>query len=329
MLYHPLKAWEHTTKKTANGKAVIGWMTEPAPSERGVWKRIELPCGQCIGCRLDYSRNWATRCILESKQWQHNQFVTLTYSPETVPTNITVDTETGEVEELLTLNKPDLQKFMKDLRRYYDYHFKHQNIRFYRCGEYGDKYKRPHYHLIIFNLPVPDLKYYFTNKEFQPVYTSEILSKIWGKGIVTIGAVTYQSAAYVARYILKKQTGEQEYLYEGREPEFTEMSRRPGIAADWYKNHKDQIYKNDEVIIISRMNKAISKKPPKYFDKLYDQIEPEKLSDVKKARRERAIMNRERKQFNTTLSPDAQLRVQERNQIAKANTLKRVLREDL
>lgn len=309
------------------------------------WKTVELPCGQCIGCRLEYSAQWAMRCILEAKQWKHNHFVTLTYDENHVPSMLDTNSEgnlihkklldkeykvfpdTGELVELQTLHKPDLQKFMKDLRAHYRYDYKHTGIRFYRCGEYGEETQRPHYHLILFNLPVFDLRPYFINKQHEQIYISDYLQKIWGKGIVTVGEVTYQSRAYVARYIMKKQTGKNKSYI--REPEFTEMSTRPGIGKDYFDKHAAEIYKNDEIVFRARLDAAVRKKPPRYFDKLYDQIEPDKLSDIKKERRTRAQENRDRKQLHTTLSPMQQLKVAERNMIAKSNTLKRSLKEEV
>lgn len=263
--------------------------------------------------------------------YEHNYFVTLTYADEYTELGKhwkpVIDTETGEYTVISSLFKPDLQKFMKDLRQYYSYHYGWDNIRFYRCGEYGENTERAHFHLIIFNLPINDLKPYFINHEGQQVYLSDTLTKIWKKGRVTIGEVTYQSAAYVARYIMKKQTGEMQN--KNREPEFTNMSRRPGIGEPWYKANKDKAYKNDEVIIRGRLGKAVSKKPPKYFDRLFDQTEPTKLDEIKKNRRARAQDNRERKLLTTSLSADELLQVQENNYVKKISTLKRGMKEDV
>lgn len=285
------------------------------------------------------------RCIVEAKQWKHNYFVTLTYDEDHVPSMLDTDKngnlihikllekeyhtfdKTGEIVELQTLHKPDLQAFNKRLREYFSRELEHVGIRFYRCGEYGEETHRPHYHIILFNCPIPDLKPYFINKEHQQVYKSDLLQKLWGKGIVSVGEVTYQSRAYVARYIMKKQTGKNKSY--AREEEFTEMSVRPGIGKQYFEKNVENIYKNDEIIFRARLDKTVAKKPPRYFDKLYDQIEPDKLSDIKKERRNRAQENRDRKQLYTTLSPMQQLKVAERNMIAKSNMLKRSLKEEV
>ena len=100
---------------------------------------LEIPCGNCLGCRLEYSRQWATRCMFEAKQFEHNQFITLTYDDEHVTWTPGVNRSSGEIQLVTTLMPDDLVKFMKDLRRYYKYHYNHEGIRFYACGEYGDR----------------------------------------------------------------------------------------------------------------------------------------------------------------------------------------------
>lgn len=308
-------------------------------SDRRVWQDLwtsdwlPIPCGQCIGCRLDYSRTWADRCILEARDYVNNAFVTLTYDPEHLPKPQQVtDVQTGEIFEWSSLVPDDLTKFMKDLRRYYEHHYNHQGIRFYACGEYGDEGGRPHYHLLIFNLPVPDKVYWFTNNDHENIYVSDSLSKIWDKGIVTIGDVTWNSAAYVARYVVKKQRGDTKGLVElpgkrlvaGLQPEFTRMSRMPGIAYKYYDEHKNEFYKNDEIVISVR-GKARTIKPPRYFDKLYDIDceDPFIMQEIKQKRSESAKMSIKQQLQKTSLSYNEYLGVKERNKIAQISALKR------
>lgn len=304
--------------------------------DRWITDWIPVPCGQCIGCRLDYSRMWADRCMLEVKEYEHNAFVTLTYAPEHLPKLVPVsDVETGEVFEWPSLVPDHLTKFMKDLRMYYKHHYNHDGIRFYACGEYGEESGRPHFHLLIFNLPVPDKVYWFTNHEHDKIYISDSISKIWGKGIVTIGEVTWNSAAYVARYVVKKQKGNTAGLVElpgkklvtGIEPEFTRMSRKPGIAWKYYDEHKHQFYDTDEIVISVR-GKARAIKPPRYFDKLYDVEceDPFIMQDIKKKRAESAKMSMKCQLDKTTLNYNDYLEVKERNKIAQVNALKRGMR---
>lgn len=298
------------------------WITDWTP----------IPCGQCIGCRIDYSRMWADRCILEAKDYVNNAFVTLTYAPEHLPKlQPVVDIETGEAFDWPTLVPDHLTKFMKDLRRYYEHHYNHDGIRFYACGEYGEDGGRPHYHLLIFNLPVPDKVYWFTNNDHENIYVSDSISKIWGKGIVTIGDVTWNSAAYVARYVVKKQKGNTKgcvdipgHLVTGIQPEFVRMSRRPGIAFKYYDENKDKFYENDEIVISVR-GKARTIKPPRYYDKLYDIDcdDPFLMQDIKRKRAESARNSMKLQLERTSLSEQEYLAVKERNKISQIGALKR------
>ena len=131
--------------------------------------------------------------------------MTLTYDDEHLP-------KTG------SLVPEDLQKFLKKLRRFIEYHGSDKKIRFFACGEYGDNFCRPHYHAIIYNLDIPDLKRFSTSFSGDTYYTSNTINSIWKNGYVIIGQVTFESCAYVARYVTKKITGEQAYEhYNGRE----------------------------------------------------------------------------------------------------------------
>ena len=225
-------------------------------------EKMEVACGQCLGCRLDRSRMWATRIVHESKMWRENCFITLTYDDEHLPSD-------G------SLVKSDFQKFMKRLRK----HFKDRRIRYYQCGEYGEtqdgELGRPHYHACLFNLDFPDKKLFGENQG-NPLFVSETLSKIWGLGFTIIGDLTFQSAAYVARYIMKKINGHnQDSHYEKVDiktgevywllPEYTTMSRRPGIGRDWYEKYKDDVFPSDEVPVSGI---GVLPKVPRYYEEI-------------------------------------------------------------
>ena len=249
-------------------------------------QKLELPCGQCVGCRLDYSRQWALRCMLESKQWKDNIFLTLTYDDEHLKSP--------------SLIPDDLTKFMKDLRRQWKYHYDIDEIRFFACGEYGELYTRPHFHIILFNCPVPDKQLFNTFRGIR-YYVSEHIAKIWNKGFITIGEVTFESCAYVARYVMKKQKGKgsAEYYSDlGVIPEFVRMSRRPGIAREWYEENKDRIYDTDEIFLSDGKGKLRKLKPARYFDKLYDHYKPEQLEEVKNRRRVAGELTRQNKMYD-------------------------------
>jgi hypothetical protein len=256
---------------------------------------FELPCGGCRGCRLDYSREWATRCIHEASCHEQNAFITLTYSPENTP-------EYGD------LCYAHFQEFMKKLRHHFN-----NPIKFYMCGEYGEnleyskngRFGHPHYHALLFGADFADKKP-FRQKEDVITYTSELLEKTWGLGHTTTGDVTWQSAAYVARYVMKKQKGKAvseiqrngfkayEFLIPETgeirtvKAEFTRMSRggkkkgKGGIGAIWYDKYKGDLAKDFVTFDGEKM------KVPKYYDKLLEKEDPDKLERVKLLRQEKA-----------------------------------------
>ena len=289
---------------------------------------IEIPCGKCIGCRLDYSRQWANRCMLEAKQYEHNAFITLTYEDAALTFNDGANRKTGEVMKVPTLVPEELTKFMKDLRRYYKYHYGEEGIRFYACGEYGSKNDRPHFHVIVFNLNIRDKEYLFTNSSHDKIYTSEIIRGIWGKGHVTIGDVTWNSAAYTARYVMKKIKGKDAKKYYellGVVPEFTRMSRREGIARNYYENNKDKIYELDEIILANKKGLAQKIKPCKYYDNLYDIENHEFMQKLKQKRKLEAEYAMAIQLGKTDLTKEEYLQMKERKKIAQLEKLKRTV----
>lgn len=263
---------------------------------------VTIPCGQCIDCRLEKSRQWAIRCMQEAQYYKDNYFFTLTYSPEALPVADFTDTFTGDIFSMPTLVKNDMQKFNKDLRRFYDYHYGFDGIRFFGSGEYSPVKQRPHYHYLFFNLPIYDLKYYGLSKSGQPLWFSPTMDKIWNKGLVFIGKVSYESCAYTAKYCLKKVTGKKkaqrdEVLkrltdesgqilseFASKVDEFTLMSRKPGIGRQFYDDNKMKIYKNDEMFI-AQDGMALKVRPVSYYDRLFDQDEPELFEEIKQRRK--------------------------------------------
>lgn len=258
--YHPITVWR---SKSGRDPKTGKWPIVFSRSAGYTDLELKIPCGQCIGCRLEKSRQWAVRCIHEAKLHEHNCFVTLTYAPEFLPPN-------G------SLVVKDCQNFLKRLRKAV-YPAK---IRFFNAGEYGARLQRPHYHMIIFGYDFPDKKPWSVVHGYT-YYRSALLEKVWPFGFSMIGSVTFESAAYVARYIMKKQYGDgaDEY-YSGRHPEFTTCSRRPGIAADWFKRFAKDIYPMDYVVV--RGDHIC--KPPRYYDRLLEATDPELFRRIKLAR---------------------------------------------
>lgn len=243
--YHPITAWRSQEGRGANGRWPLVFNKRDGYEDL----EVQIPCGQCVGCRLDRSRQWAIRCVHEASLYKENCFITLTFNDE----NLISD----------SLNPRDFVLFMKRFRKMYG-----AGIRFFHCGEYGSVNKRPHHHAIIFNFDFPDKIFWKPNNGY-PIYRSPSLEELWPFGYSSIGAVTFESAAYVARYIMKKITGDDAANhYRGRIPEYVTMSRRPGIAYEWFRRYKDDVFPHDYIVI--RNN--IKARPPRYYDNLYDNI---------------------------------------------------------
>lgn len=236
---------------------------------------VTIPCRQCIGCRIEQSRQWAVRCVYEAQMHEENCFITLTYNDKHLPKDHSLHLE-------------DIQKFFKRLRKANP----GKQIRYLQCGEYGEQFSRPHYHACIFNHDFDDKEHYDT-KEGNPLYTSETLNKIWKKGYCIIGEVTFDSAAYVARYITKKvNKSEDEYqriVYLDNNgqieihpvaQEFGSMSKnKGGLAKEWFDKYKNDVYPHDYVTV-----NGIKMQPPKYFDKLLEETDLIEYLKIKAAR---------------------------------------------
>jgi hypothetical protein len=263
--YHPLKGWRSKESKAITFNVNLGFIDKP----------VTVPCGQCVGCRLERSRQWAIRCMHEASLYESNCFITLTYDNDYLPFDA-------------SLHLDHYQKFMKRLRKKFG-----ANIRFYHCGEYGEKYFRPHYHACLFNFDFDDKKLFKIVND-QKLYTSAKLQELWPYGFSTIGSVTFESAAYVARYIMKKVTGSRAESHYERvcqetgeviqlKPEYTTMSRRPGIGKGWYDKFKKDVYPHDFVVV--RGNKV---KPPKYYDNILKIEELHQFEAIKNKRKKLA-----------------------------------------
>lgn len=209
---------------------------------------FQLPCGKCTECLLERARDWSIRSIHESKMHAQNAFITLTYAPEHMPPD-------GKLRYL------DFQLFMKRLRD-----LTGPNVGFFMCGEYGEETQRPHYHACIFGYDFPDKILNRENRHGDQIWTSEILSNLWGLGITELGSVTQKSAGYVARYILKKQ--------DPNAPQgFQKMSRQHAIGKryveQWYKDIF--VYAKGSVIL----DDGTKAKVPRYYEKWLKKNHPE------------------------------------------------------
>ena len=287
---------------------------------------VEIPCGQCIECRLQRSRRWADRCMLELGYHESSYFITLTYDNEHIPKNLLIDYDTGEIyAENATLVKKDLQDFMKRLRRAYEYKGYDNKLRFFACGEYGSQTLRPHFHIIVFGLKLDDLVLYKRNFNGDNLYNSTFISKLWKNGFSVVGDVTWQSCAYVARYIMKKHLGKDSEFYDvyNIEPEFTLMSRKPGIARQYYDEHKDELFYQDFVSIPTK-DGAKQIYPPPYFEKLFEEDFPDNEVVERKEKRKQAKIDSINLQLEKTDKNYVDyLKIKEHNLDKKIKTLVR------
>lgn len=265
---------------------------------------VEVSCGQCVGCRLERSRQWAVRCVHEASQHEENAFITLTYGPEHLPSNH-------------SLRPRDFNLFMKRLRKRIG-----TKIRYFHCGEYGDKEQRPHYHALIFGYDFPDKTLWRETRDGHRLYMSKLLDDTWNMGISVIGNVTFESAAYTARYIMKKKTGpmaENHYKHidpetgevSQRVPEYVTMSRRPGIGKDWIDKYAGDAYPSDFVVLEGKKHR-----PPRFYDQQLEEFDTEIHAQIKRGRKAAARAHAE----NNT---PARLKVREQVQLKKLDQLKR------
>ena len=272
-----------------------------------------VPCGKCTDCKLDLSRQWAIRIMHEAQLSKQKCYITLTYAPKFLPRGGTLELE-------------DWRYFIKKLRRKTN-----PNIRYYHSGEYGGTSTlRPHYHAILFGIEFDDLVLFKTINGI-PLYTSKKLTEIWGKGHASVGNVTMASAAYVARYIMKKQYQSKDpasqaafvenYERINREtgeihnvkPEYSTMSRNIGL--EWFKRFKMDIYNKDFLTY-----KGEKFRPPKFYDRLYADHNPEHMEEIKTKRQKHA----KKIASNNTIE---RLRVREKLKLIQLSQLKRTLGE--
>lgn len=298
--YSPIHGWA-ARRRHPSGKTRFTTNRSEAAG-----KAIIVPCGKCIGCRLDKSRDHAIRCVHEAQMHKDNCFITLTY--KTVPAD-------------KSLHHEHWQAFMKRLRQRYA----PKIIRFYMCGEYGEQRSRPHYHALLFNHAFTDLEPCGTNNH-QLVYTSKTLEFLWRRGFVTVGTVTFESAAYCARYVMKKVGGDlalEHYAtsddhgeyFPNLKPEYNRMSLKPGLGASWFKQYKSDVYPHGYVVM---PNKAKCQ-PPKYYQTLLEREDPAAFAALKKQTQAHHMSQPE-------LTP-AQLKTNEQAKLLQIRKLKRTIHQ--
>lgn len=320
--YHPIPAWN--IAREGEKKELVFSLAKAL--EHGPPRPLQIPCGQCIGCRLDYSREWANRCLLEASYHKESWFATITYNDEHLPRSFSADPETGEVLfPSAPLVKRDFQLFLKRVRKNSG-----QKIRFFAAGEYGTNSFRPHYHVLLFGLILQDLEPYKKSRQGYPYFTSPLLDKCWtdehgeSKGYIVVGKLTWETCAYTARYVMKKQKGPdaaQAYAALGLTPEFSLMSRRPGIARQYYDDHPD-MFLND-TINLSTSQGGKSFPHPLYYRRLFEIDDPLTAQELSHLRYLRAIRKTSQKMHLTDKDYCAILESEEVNRISRIKALRR------
>lgn len=238
--------------------------------DRGVKDLQIVPCGNCIGCRAEQSRQWAVRMMHESRMHESNLFLTLTYDEENIGDG--------------SLRPQDLSGFIRNLRKRHP----ERKFSFFGCGEYGERTQRPHYHALLFGFDFLD-RHSSVDVGRGDVWGSETLGILWGNGRTEIGSVTMASASYVAGYITKKikprdYNRANPITGELLCPEFARMSLRPAIGRRWIEKYWSDVYPRDFVVVDGRQCK-----PPRYYDKFMDQQHPHIMEEVRQTRCNEAI----------------------------------------
>lgn len=312
--FHPITAY-----KTVCGSVVFSEL-----QRHDVVSTLSLPCGRCAGCRLERSRQWALRCMHEASLYEENCFITLTYNEMHLPSDWSLDYR-------------HFQSFMRNLR---GIAFPRE-VRFYMCGEYGEVCKvcrksvefckcasfvkdlgRPHFHAAIFNYDFHDKVYHSKSPAGSRLYRSKVLEGLWQYGYSSVTALNFDGAAYIARYIMKKITGDDavthyEYInpvtgeVSQRVPEFNRMSLKPGIGARWIDRYERDVYPSGKVVV-----RGVECVAPRYYDKRQRKRQPEEM-DMLAAERDGKMRER---YFDNT---EERLLVKEKVQGARASMLKR------
>lgn len=230
----------------------------------------------------------------EAQLHLENCFITLTYATEKLPKD-------GASW------RRDFQLFLKRFRRHQDltiipWRARQRKISYFACGEFGGLSYRPHFHSLIFGFDFADKRYWKTGKSGSLLYTSRLLSELWtdprdGKslGFSSVGALTYESAAYTAQYVMKKQTNARKARDEYPKhidpetgeitwlgPEFMMCSLRPGIGKEWFDRFGEDCFPSDFVVVSGRKMRV-----PRYYDRLMGELAPSYMEELKTARKAR------------------------------------------
>lgn len=245
------------------------------PDRRIDTLHIQVPCGQCIACRVRKAQEWSARLWLEWKSTDSPScFLTLTYDDDHLPSDRSLHVE-------------DYQLFLKRLRRALE----PVKIRYYCAGEYGSQLERPHFHLLIFGtdfgadkLPIANV----FNRLHPDYYISSLVARCWPNGFHTIAPLSDACICYVAKYVIKKATGKaSDEWYAGRRPEFGIGSK--GIARDWYDRYSEDLWAHDHFRWGDRFKRC---RPVRYFERILEKNDFDRLTNIKMERIFRHVHDR-------------------------------------
>lgn len=223
---------------------------------------FRIPCGKCLNCKKKRRSDWSLRLEHEYLYSDSALFITLTYNDASIPRN----------RGIATLNKKDLQDYIKRLRNSHVAYVSRElgirksevknhskQIRYYAVGEYGSKTNRPHYHILLFNYDIANLKP--IEAQWKNTQTGHPL------GFVDIGKVSSASINYTTKYMFK-QWGKKDL----RQRPFTNMSRRPMIGTGFLNEYKNYL-REFELTTIRDKKGTLRKLPKAYLYKIYTMLE--------------------------------------------------------
>ena len=270
------------------------------------WMYEIIPCGHCYACKLNHSAEWATRCVLETKYHEHSYWITLTYDEEHLPIYKYFTDGTNYFENdgtwTGTLEPEDVTRFLNSLRKYFE-RKGITGIKYYYAGEYGSQNLRPHYHMLLWGAPLDLNEFYdfHIDERNKLHWKSHEIDHFWGKGLIDMTEIEWSNAAYTARYTMKKLSDmskpDKFYAEQGKIKEFVRMSRRPGIGMEYFKDHMNEIYSHDEIIMKTVKGNTGSIKPPSAWDRKFKELYPTEYFIIKQQRKEAAERSRKNQYF--------------------------------